>query len=88
MTGDREGVVALFKARILAEKFHEFYEVLAPGFGYETREETRKFDPFSPNGRLMIATCRALLNDGIIIFDENYTEEQDARGVTGALRKA
>lgn len=39
----------------LARKFHEIYERLAPNFGYETRPETRAFDPTTPNGRLMIA---------------------------------
>ena len=41
----------------LARKFHEVYERLAPSHGYETREETRCFDPKSPNGRLMIRVC-------------------------------
>lgn len=44
----------------LARRFHETYERLAPSFGYETRKETRKFDPTTPNGRLMIAVCTAL----------------------------
>jgi len=39
----------------LAKRFHETYERLAPAFGYETRQETRRFDPTSKNGRLMIA---------------------------------
>ena len=39
----------------LARKFHEIYERLAPSFGYETRTETRAFEPTTPNGRLMIA---------------------------------
>lgn len=47
-------------AQLLAERFHETYERLAPDFGYETRPETRKFDPESPNGKLMIAVCAAL----------------------------
>ena len=29
----------------LALKFHETYERLAPEFGYETRSDTKKFDP-------------------------------------------
>lgn len=29
----------------LAKKFHEIYEQLAPNFGYETRTDTREFDP-------------------------------------------
>ena len=44
-------------ARALAEQFHEIYERLAPSFGYETRNETRQFDPSTPNGQLMIAVC-------------------------------
>lgn len=49
----------------IARKFHEVYERLAPEFGYETRTDTREFDPESKNGRLMIAVCGALL-DGTI----------------------
>lgn len=45
----------------LARQFHEIYERLAPGFGYETRTETRQFDPDSANGRLMIAVCAEVL---------------------------
>lgn len=41
----------------LAIKFHETYERLAPSFGYETRTETRTFDPESKNGKLMVAVC-------------------------------
>lgn len=44
----------------LAERFHETYERLAPSFGYETRPETRQFDPTTPNGKLMIAVCAEL----------------------------
>ncbi len=39
----------------LAKQFHEIYERLAPSFGYETRIDTREFDPNSKNGKLMIA---------------------------------
>lgn len=49
---------------VLARRFHETYEQLAPSFGYETRPETREFDPASPNGRLMIAVCAALASPG------------------------
>jgi hypothetical protein len=45
----------------LARFFHETYETLAPGFGYETRPETREFNPESKNGRLMVAVCDAVL---------------------------
>ena len=45
----------------LAMRFHEAYERLAPRFGYETKAETREFDPQTPNGRLMIAVCREII---------------------------
>lgn len=45
----------------LARNFHETYEALAPSFGYETRPETREFDPLSANGKLMIAVCAVIL---------------------------
>jgi len=40
-----------------ARLFHDTYETLAPEYGYETRPETREFDPTSSNGRLMMAVC-------------------------------
>jgi hypothetical protein len=49
------------RALELAQKFHEAYERLAPSFGYETRKETRLFDPDLANGRLMVAVCREIL---------------------------
>ena len=45
----------------LAQFFHETYETLGPSFGYETRLETRAFDPSSPNGKLMVAVCSIVL---------------------------
>lgn len=45
----------------LAIVFHETYERLAPSFGYETRPDTKQFDPTSKNGRLMVAVCGELL---------------------------
>jgi hypothetical protein len=45
----------------LAELFHETYERLAPSFGYDTRPDTRAFNPETPNGRLMVAVCRKIL---------------------------
>lgn len=46
----------------LAVRFHEIYERLAPSFGYETRPDTRAFDPASKNGRLMVAVCGEILS--------------------------
>lgn len=51
------------KQEILARAFHNIYEELAPQFGYETRTETRQFDPTTPNGRLMIAVCERIIDD-------------------------
>lgn len=47
---------------LLARLFHDTYEKLAPTFGYETREDTKQFDPTSPNGKLMIAVA-GVIND-------------------------
>lgn len=41
----------------LAILFHHTYERLSTNLGYDTRVETRIFNPESPNGKLMIATC-------------------------------
>lgn len=41
----------------LARAFHDNYERLAPDHGYETREDTKAFDPNSANGKLMIAVA-------------------------------
>jgi hypothetical protein len=56
---DEEELMAL----AVAKRFHEAYERLAPQFGYETRKETRAFDPNSPNGKLMVAVCKELLKE-------------------------
>lgn len=45
----------------LAWLFHQTYEKLAPSFGYETREETRDFDPGTPNGKLMLAVAEEVI---------------------------
>ena len=45
----------------LAALFHDTYEALAPVYGYETRKDTKDFDPESPNGKLMIAVCTFIL---------------------------
>lgn len=47
----------------LAQRFHDTYERLAPQFGYETRQDTKQFDPNSPNGQLMRAVAKEILKD-------------------------
>lgn len=48
-------------AELLAELFHKTYEQLAPQFGYQTRQDTKRFDRNSPNGKLMLAVCAKVL---------------------------
>ena len=55
---------------LLARQFHEAYERLAPSFGYQTKPETREFDPESPNGKLMIAVCAEI--EGARELDKTY----------------
>ena len=53
------------RAEILAMRFHNTYERLAPAFGYKTRKETGV--PWSEvptsNKQLMIAVCATILVD-------------------------
>ena len=56
------------EAAKLARQFHETYERLAPSFGYETREDTKQFDPESKNGRLMVAVCGEIVSGGVQSF--------------------
>lgn len=49
------------QAVLMAKRFHETYERLAPSYGYETRRDTKVFDPGSANGRLMAAVCAELM---------------------------
>ena len=46
----------------IAERFHAAYERLASTYGYETRRDTKTFDPASSNGRLMTAVCQEIGN--------------------------
>lgn len=46
---------------MLARFFHHTYENLAPSYGYETRKDTRAFDPTTPNGKLMVAVAAEAL---------------------------
>jgi len=64
----------------LAREFHALYEELAPKFGYETRKDTKEFDPASPNGRLMARVCwdfaeqvrRETISEIEKMLDDNY----------------
>ena len=65
----------------IARLFHDTYERLAPEFGYETREDTKVFDPESKNGKLMIAVCAEIekliqkenvVAENLIIKEEKY----------------
>jgi hypothetical protein len=61
----------------LAIEFHDTYERLAPSFGYETRPDTKAFDPTTPNGRLMTAVCGELLSRHSDISTVNVDALQD-----------
>lgn len=56
-------------AEEVAQRFHEFYEQLAPQHGYETRQESRTDWSSVPeaNRELMIATAYALLDTGWVM---------------------
>lgn len=58
----------------IAREFHEAYELLAPKYGYETREDTRRFNPDSSNGKLMIAVCQKVLSS---YLDKSYLQAFD-----------
>jgi len=63
----------------LARQFHDAYERLAPSFGYETRADTKQFDPESKNGRLMIAVCDVILRDLLAALDAAKAELAEAK---------
>ena len=65
------------KALSLALLFHETYERLAPNYGYETRIATRKFDPDSPNGQLMIAVCGEIYRERIATLEAERDDLQE-----------
>lgn len=55
----------------LAILFHDTYERLAPEYGYETRKDTRDFDP----NKLMIAVCGHILRE--LEHDRNSRNSSD-----------
>lgn len=50
-----------FSPMALARFMHSEYERLAPNFGYETRKDTKDFDPTTPNGKLVTAVMAELI---------------------------
>lgn len=64
-----EGAKKVFY-RTMAHQFHESYERLAPDFNYKTRPDTKKFNAESPNGRLMIAVVREVVEPSIRRLDD------------------
>ena len=64
-------------ALALAKQFHGTYERLAPSFGYETRPETRDFNPDSANGRLMIAVCHEIIGQNTEITGSQSPVDQE-----------
>lgn len=61
----------------LARFFHDTYETLAPSFGYETRKDTRDFNPESQNGRLMVTVCGAVL----LRFNSELANESEKNAI-------
>lgn len=58
----------------IARDFHDTYERLAPQFGYETRKDTKQFDPNSPNGKLMQAVCKEVVDRATAKMREELNE--------------
>lgn len=67
------------KPEMLARFFHHTYEKFAPSFGYETRADTKAFDPTTPNGRLMCAVAKAAL-DGPLNIEPSMIRADVLRG--------
>ncbi len=75
------------RLRNLAENFHNAYERLAPEYGYETREETREFDPDSPNGRLMIAVCALMVRPLLDVAEAADYLDRNSMTSTAAMQQ-
>ena len=71
----------------IARQFHDVYERLALQFGYETREDTKVFDPQSKNGRLMIAVCAEVIGEIERERDEARAQYQTTHLLAEALAK-
>jgi len=73
----------------LAQHFHNLYERCAPEFGYETRVETRAFNPETPNGKLMIAVCSEILRDfnAALAADRQRREQVEQKNAAQAIHE-
>lgn len=71
---------------LLARRFHNLYEHMAPQFGYTTREDTRLFIPESPNGKLMIAVCEALASSPEVAALIAEARREDAKLLLDAYK--
>ena len=71
----------------IARQFHDTYERLAPQFGYETRKDTKVFDPQSQNGRLMIAVCAEVIGEIGRERDEARLQYRSTEALAMALVK-
>jgi hypothetical protein len=58
----------ILAAEVIAKRFHEAYEALAPRFGYKTRDAGAKpwAEVPADNRALMVATVDHLLAEGVI----------------------
>ena len=78
-------------ASSLARRFHDAYERLAPQFGYETRPDTKVYDPDTPNGRLMAAVCVEVMAEFTeqlrAIAEMPEYDQDDAHRLRGMARK-
>lgn len=68
----------------LARRFHEFYEQSASAFGYETKKETKEFNPESPNGRLMAWVCYEIVKEEKIALLKHIEKKLIAESTIGA----
>jgi len=64
----------------IARQFHDTYERLAPEYGYETRKDTKEFNPNSKNGKLMIRVCNEVVTkatEPLVFVMENIKHYHD-----------
>lgn len=78
-------------ASLLARRFHDAYERLAPQFGYDTRPDTKVYDPDTPNGRLMAAVCVEVMSEFTdqlrAIAEMPEYDQDDAHRLRGMARQ-